>query len=164
MHHYRGCARNPLKNWRFEPLSLAYFSLRRQREVGAAPHRGYANKPLTNQEKAKTKKPKGQKPKNQYLQNPGNNRQNHRKHQRRHKRKRILPPKHPQSHIPGHPPNPKLLKPRPAGRQHRHRDKRSQQPTDHHRFLKQNITAYATGRHWKTPAASPPAHAKTRSP
>jgi hypothetical protein len=40
MHHYGGCAGDPLKNWRFEPLSLAYFSLRRQREVGAAPHRG----------------------------------------------------------------------------------------------------------------------------
>ena len=28
MHHYRNCARDPLKNWRFEPLSFAYFSLR----------------------------------------------------------------------------------------------------------------------------------------
>jgi hypothetical protein len=53
MHHYRYCAGDPLKNWRFEPLSLAYFSLRRQREVGAAPHRGNANKPLTKQGKAK---------------------------------------------------------------------------------------------------------------
>src|SRR5690349_4510063 len=26
--------------WRCEPLSFAYFSLRRQRKVGAAPHRG----------------------------------------------------------------------------------------------------------------------------
>ena len=30
------------KNWRCEPLSFAYFSLRRQRKVGAAPHRGDA--------------------------------------------------------------------------------------------------------------------------
>ncbi|WP_343658045.1 hypothetical protein, partial [Paraburkholderia caribensis] len=29
-----------VKNWRCEPLSFAYFSLRRQRKVGAAPHRG----------------------------------------------------------------------------------------------------------------------------
>jgi len=28
--------------WRCEPLSFAYFSLRRQRKVGAAPHRGDA--------------------------------------------------------------------------------------------------------------------------
>ena len=31
-----------VKNWRCEPLSFAYFSLRRQRKVGAAPHRGDA--------------------------------------------------------------------------------------------------------------------------
>src|SRR5690349_4739633 len=30
------------KGWRCEPLSFAYFSLRRQRKVGAAPHRGDA--------------------------------------------------------------------------------------------------------------------------
>jgi hypothetical protein len=30
------------KNWRCEPLSFAYFSLRRLRKVGAAPHRGDA--------------------------------------------------------------------------------------------------------------------------
>ncbi|BFG76926.1 hypothetical protein PTKU46_49590 [Paraburkholderia terrae] len=30
------------KRWRCEPLSFAYFSLRRQRKVGAAPHRGDA--------------------------------------------------------------------------------------------------------------------------
>ena len=30
------------KCWRCEPLSFAYFSLRRQRKVGAAPHRGDA--------------------------------------------------------------------------------------------------------------------------
>ncbi|MFL9996783.1 hypothetical protein PQR34_36970 [Paraburkholderia sediminicola] len=51
MHHYRNCAGNPLSRG-FEPLSLAYFSLRRQREVGAAPHRGNANRPLRNQGKA----------------------------------------------------------------------------------------------------------------
>src|SRR6185369_7705589 len=33
--------------WRCEPLSFAYFSLRRQRKVGAAPHRGNASKPIT---------------------------------------------------------------------------------------------------------------------
>ncbi len=31
-----------VKHWRCEPLSFAYFSLRRQRKVGAAPHRGNA--------------------------------------------------------------------------------------------------------------------------
>jgi hypothetical protein len=36
------------------PLSFAYFSLRRQRKVGAAPHRGNANRPLRKQGKAKT--------------------------------------------------------------------------------------------------------------
>jgi hypothetical protein len=36
------------------PLSFAYFSLRRQRKVGAAPHRGNANKPITKQGKANT--------------------------------------------------------------------------------------------------------------
>jgi hypothetical protein len=34
------------------PLSFAYFSLRRQRKVSAAPHRGNANKPKRNQGKA----------------------------------------------------------------------------------------------------------------
>jgi hypothetical protein len=34
------------------PLSFAYFSLRRQRKVGAAPHRGNANKPKRKQGKA----------------------------------------------------------------------------------------------------------------
>ncbi|MGE8490275.1 MAG: hypothetical protein ACN6OQ_18145, partial [Paraburkholderia nemoris] len=54
------------------PLSLAYFSLRRQREVGAAPHRGNANKPLTIQGKAKApgtltiKRRKGKKQQNLY--------------------------------------------------------------------------------------------------
>ena len=53
MHHYRNCAGDPLSRG-FEPLSLAYFSLRRQREVSAAPHRGDANKPIRNQGKANT--------------------------------------------------------------------------------------------------------------
>jgi hypothetical protein len=35
------------KDWRCEPLSFAYFSLRRQRKVGAAPHRGNASEPIT---------------------------------------------------------------------------------------------------------------------
>src|ERR1700722_9721195 len=35
------------------PLSFAYFSLRWQRKVGAAPHRGNASKPLRKQGKAK---------------------------------------------------------------------------------------------------------------
>jgi hypothetical protein len=34
------------------PLSFAYFSLRRQRKVSAAPHRGNANKPIRNQGEA----------------------------------------------------------------------------------------------------------------
>ena len=36
------------------PLSFAYFSLRRQRKVSAAPHRGNANKPIRKQGKANT--------------------------------------------------------------------------------------------------------------
>jgi hypothetical protein len=36
------------------PLSFAYFSLRRQRKVGAAPHRGNASKPKRKQGKANT--------------------------------------------------------------------------------------------------------------
>ncbi len=36
-----------VKHWRCEPLSFAYFSLRRQRKVGAAPHRGNACEPQT---------------------------------------------------------------------------------------------------------------------
>ncbi|MEW6341117.1 MAG: hypothetical protein AB1704_10610 [Pseudomonadota bacterium] len=41
------------------PLSFAYFSLRRQRKVGAAPHRGNANRPEAKQGKANPKiKPK----------------------------------------------------------------------------------------------------------
>jgi hypothetical protein len=55
------------------PLSFAYFSLRRQRKVGAAPHRGNANRPISKQGKAnakgkqqntKSKTRKGQPPKN----------------------------------------------------------------------------------------------------
>ena len=38
-----GCGPSGKKKcWRCEPLSFAYFSLRRQRKVGAAPHRGDA--------------------------------------------------------------------------------------------------------------------------
>src|ERR1700733_13632504 len=51
MHHYRDCAGNPLSRG-FEPLSFAYFSLRRQRKVGAPPHRGNANRPARKQGKA----------------------------------------------------------------------------------------------------------------
>ncbi|MFM0175944.1 hypothetical protein, partial [Paraburkholderia sediminicola] len=36
------------------PLSFAYFSLRPAKKSSAAPHRGNANKPLTNQGKANT--------------------------------------------------------------------------------------------------------------
>jgi hypothetical protein len=36
----------------FRRLSFAYFSLARQRKVGAAPHRGNANKPEAKQGKA----------------------------------------------------------------------------------------------------------------
>ncbi|CAE6713258.1 hypothetical protein R75483_01403 [Paraburkholderia domus] len=52
MYHYRDCAGDPLMSWRCELLSLAYFSLQQQREVGAAPHRGNANRPLKIQGKA----------------------------------------------------------------------------------------------------------------
>jgi hypothetical protein len=41
-----------LKAGGLSPLSFAYFSLRRQRKVGAAPHRGDANRPITKQGKA----------------------------------------------------------------------------------------------------------------
>jgi hypothetical protein len=45
------------------PLSFAYFSLRRQRKVGAAPHRGNANKPTRKQGKANaSNKPKETRP------------------------------------------------------------------------------------------------------
>jgi hypothetical protein len=44
-----------LKAGGVSPLSFAYFSLRRQRKVGAAPHRGNANKPIRKQGKANTK-------------------------------------------------------------------------------------------------------------
>ncbi|WP_147394150.1 hypothetical protein [Paraburkholderia sp. BL23I1N1] len=61
MHHYRGCAGDPLMGWRCEPLSFAYFSLRQAKKSRcAAPHRGDANKPIRNQGKANTggKQPK----------------------------------------------------------------------------------------------------------
>jgi hypothetical protein len=41
-----------LKAGGLSPLSFAYFSLRRQRKVGAAPHRGNTNKPIRKQGKA----------------------------------------------------------------------------------------------------------------
>jgi hypothetical protein len=43
-----------LKAGGLSPLSFAYFSLRRQRKVGAAPHRGNTNKPIRKQGKANT--------------------------------------------------------------------------------------------------------------
>src|ERR1044072_4445014 len=45
------------KNWRCEPLSFAYFSLRRQRKVGGAPHRGNASKPEANRACQRKHKP-----------------------------------------------------------------------------------------------------------
>ncbi|MFP3185142.1 MAG: hypothetical protein RXS25_31010, partial [Paraburkholderia sp.] len=45
------------------PLSFAYFSLRRQRKVGAAPHRGNANRPEAKQGKANTLGPPTKTPK-----------------------------------------------------------------------------------------------------
>src|ERR1700746_2132984 len=54
--HFMGC-RSPSathrEKTRFRRLSFAYFSLARQRKVGAAPHRGDANKPKANQGKPK---------------------------------------------------------------------------------------------------------------
>jgi hypothetical protein len=55
-HYGWGCEKNCGWRWRFEPLSFAYFSLRLQRKVGAAPHRGNASIPTRKEEKAK--KPK----------------------------------------------------------------------------------------------------------
>jgi hypothetical protein len=53
------------------PLSFAYFSLRRQRKVGAAPHRGNANRPITQQGKANTpEKPTKNKPPQALTLNP----------------------------------------------------------------------------------------------
>ncbi|MDR6449560.1 hypothetical protein J2794_005698 [Paraburkholderia terricola] len=43
---------DPLQSWRCEPLSLPTF-FAAAKKVGAAPHRGNANRPLTNQGKAK---------------------------------------------------------------------------------------------------------------
>ncbi|RKE25674.1 hypothetical protein B0G76_7227 [Paraburkholderia sp. BL23I1N1] len=55
MHHYRNCAGDPLISWRFEPLSFAYFSLRRQaKKSRCPPHRGNANRPIRKQGKANT--------------------------------------------------------------------------------------------------------------
>jgi hypothetical protein len=39
-------------------LSFAYFSLPLQRKVGAAPHRGNANKPIRNRGRQRSKKQK----------------------------------------------------------------------------------------------------------
>jgi hypothetical protein len=115
------------------PLSFAYFSLRRQRKVGAAPHRGNANKPKAKQGKANTitKPPKRRAGKKNQLQNLNQKSQNHSQNKSRHKRKRILLPENPESDIPGHPPNPKLPEPGPGSRQNGHGDKRSQQPPNH---------------------------------
>src|ERR1044072_3298584 len=41
---------DPLQSWRCEPLSLPTF-FAAAKKVGAAPHRGNANRPLTNQAK-----------------------------------------------------------------------------------------------------------------
>ncbi|AJZ58245.1 hypothetical protein OI25_248 [Paraburkholderia fungorum] len=40
MHHYRGCAGDPLMSWRFEPLSFAYFSLRQAKKSRCRPAQG----------------------------------------------------------------------------------------------------------------------------
>jgi hypothetical protein len=40
MDHYRDCAGDPLKNWRFEPLSFAYFSLRPAKKSRCLPRTG----------------------------------------------------------------------------------------------------------------------------
>ncbi|MDR6410016.1 UNVERIFIED_ORG: hypothetical protein ABIC62_002157 [Burkholderia sp. 1595] len=64
------------KSWRCEPLSLPTF-FAAAKKVGAAPHRGNTNRPLTNQEKAKKQDEPNQKArrtkpksKNQPNQNP----------------------------------------------------------------------------------------------
>jgi hypothetical protein len=40
MHHYRGCAGDPLMSWRGEPLSFAYFSLRQAKKSRCRPAQG----------------------------------------------------------------------------------------------------------------------------
>src|SRR5579863_6374050 len=54
------CSRTPAVSTlsRCSPLDFQYgcFSLRRQRKVGAPPHRGNANRPLTKQGKAKARR------------------------------------------------------------------------------------------------------------
>src|SRR5579864_6044567 len=52
---YRSPSATHRDKTRFRRLSFAYFSLARQRKVGAAPHRGDANKPEAKQGKATTK-------------------------------------------------------------------------------------------------------------
>src|SRR5579864_3198996 len=56
--HFMGCHSPSVSHpeeTSFRRLSFAYFSLARQRKVGAAPHRGDANKPKARQGKATTK-------------------------------------------------------------------------------------------------------------
>src|SRR5579864_8840971 len=53
--HFMGCRSpsvSPPEETSLRRLSFAYFSLARQRKVGAAPHRGDTNKPKANQGKA----------------------------------------------------------------------------------------------------------------
>src|SRR5579864_3169870 len=55
--HFMGCHSSSAthrEKTRLRRLSFAYFSLARQRKVGAAPHRGNANKPKAKQGKAPT--------------------------------------------------------------------------------------------------------------
>src|SRR5579864_1326430 len=54
--HFMGChspSATHQEKTRLRRLSFAYFSLARQRKVGAAPHRGNANKPQAKQGKAR---------------------------------------------------------------------------------------------------------------
>jgi hypothetical protein len=53
MHHYRGCAGDPLSRGS-SCFLLPTFLCSRQRKVGAAPHRGNANRPIRKQGKANT--------------------------------------------------------------------------------------------------------------
>src|ERR1700751_2611210 len=55
---------------RFRRLSFAYFSLARQRKVGAAPHRGNTNKPRAKQEKAPTPANQAKKQQNKKIRAP----------------------------------------------------------------------------------------------
>src|SRR5690349_9294020 len=53
--------RDPLQNWRCEPLSLPTF-FAAAKKVGAAPHRGNANRPLSQQGKANKSRTKPNQP------------------------------------------------------------------------------------------------------